>query len=220
MYPGHWASFPGCSWADSALQRWYLHGSEFKYPISSILSERKNLMGSVVFLLWLSVTLFPCNSPGAPGAADVLCAGDWASDWSCLHHSPRRSCPTRTQGASLIIYPFIPCGFGKKKSILSVFCLAIQSFLTALLNSFCYRWPSWPVTSIHSLWHQWAWPPSSWTTSSKWPSWTRPRPCRSRPCRCSMLPRKAGEIQRYQAVHNIISVCFAYHDCHFIEWSG
>lgn len=42
-----------------------------------------------------------CNSPGTPGAAHILCAGDWASDWSRLHGSPRRGCPARTQGVGL-----------------------------------------------------------------------------------------------------------------------
>lgn len=120
MYPGHWASFPGCSWADLALQRWYLHGSEFKYPISSILSWEKELNGICsLSVVTYNVILCHCNSPGTPGAADILCAGDWASDWSCLHSSQRRSCPTRTQGAGLTVYPLIPSGFRKKKT----FCL-------------------------------------------------------------------------------------------------
>lgn len=51
-----------------------------------------------------TVILYYCNSLGTPGAANILCAGDRASDRSCLHHSSRRSCPTRTQGAGLIIY--------------------------------------------------------------------------------------------------------------------
>lgn len=41
------------------------------------------------------------NSPGTPGAAHILRAGDWASDWSRLHGGPRRGCPARAQGAGL-----------------------------------------------------------------------------------------------------------------------
>lgn len=61
-----------------------------------------------------TIILCRCNSPGTPGAADILCAGDWASDWSCLHGSPRWSCPTRTQGAGLTVYPFIPLDLERK----------------------------------------------------------------------------------------------------------
>ncbi len=117
-----------------------------------------------------TVILCRCNSPGAAGAADILRAGDWASDWSRLHSSPRRSCPARTQGAGLTIYPLIPTGFRKKNPILSVFYLMIQSLLTQLSYTHSPRWHSWPVTSILSLWRRWAWPLSCTTTSSRWPS--------------------------------------------------
>ena len=150
-----------------------------------------------------TVILFHCNSLGAPGAADILCAGDWASDWSCLHHSPRRSCPTRTQG--LIIYPFIHSGFRFR----TPFCLNylwLNPSSDSSLKTPSPRWLSCPVTSIHLSWRQWGSPPSSMTTSSRWTSWTRPRPSRSQPCRCSTLLRKAGEIQRYLEVTVLILV--------------
>lgn len=164
-----------------------------------------------------NVILCHCNSPGTPGAADIVRAGDWSSDWSRLHRGPRRGCSTRTQGAGPAVYPLTPTRFRKKNPFCLFSILWSDSFLRHLSHTRSLRWPSWPVTLNHSLWPRWAWPLSCTTTSSRWTSWTRPRPCRSLPYRCSMLPRKAEETQRCQTAH-IATVCLAYHDLFSQVW--
>lgn len=79
--------------------------------------RKRNLMGFCrLSVVTYNIILCRCTPPGTPGAPYIFCTGDWASDWSRLHSSPRRSCPAGTQGDVLFWprTPYSPAVFRKK----------------------------------------------------------------------------------------------------------